>query len=307
VLQVATVGKPPVMPKDHSGRLELAEWIADQRNPLTARVYVNRVWHHLFGVGLVRTVDNFGTTGETPSHPELLDHLADRFTAEGWSTKKLIREIVLSSTYRQSSTANNQAAKVDPENRLLARMNRKRHDAESLRDAILAVSGKLDRTVGGPNISDPSVLKGSGTVTPTEYGYVFADTRRSVYTPAFRNKMLELFEAFDMADQNAVSGRRNSSTVAPQALYMLNAPFVQEQAHFAAERALADETLSDDPRIERAFQDALGRGPTENERRIALTAVTVSPESKRADEERLAAWERFYQALFGCVDFRYVD
>lgn len=307
VLQVATVGEAPKMPKDHSGRLELAEWIADERNPLTARVYVNRIWQHLIGVGLVRTVDNFGTTGELPSHLELLDHLASRFTAANWSTKQLVRAIVMSSTYRQSSAANKKAAAVDPENRLLARMNRKRHDAESLRDAMLTVSGKLDPKVGGPNIGDPSVLKGSGTVTPTEYTYVFADKRRSVYTPAFRNKMLELFEAFDMADQNAVSGRRNSSTVAPQALYMLNAPFVQDQAHFAAERALADESLSDDPRIERAFQEALGRDPTDNERRIALTAVTVPTDAKDAAAERLAAWERLYQALFGCLDFRYVD
>jgi hypothetical protein len=268
---------------------------------------VNRLWHHLFGVGLVRTVDNFGTTGELPSHPELLDHLAARFVDEGWSTKRLIREIVLSSTYRMSSAMNKKAVAVDPENRLLWRMNRKRHDAESLRDAILTVSGKLDRAVGGSNVSDPSVLKGSGTVTPTEYGYVFADVRRSVYTPAFRNRMLELFEAFDMADQNAVSGRRNMSTVAPQALYMLNAPFIQEQARAAAERALADDELSDDPRIERAFREALGRSPTENERRIALTAVTVASDKKNESEERLAAWERFYQALFGCLDFRYVD
>ena len=310
MLQVATRGKMPTIEKDESGRRQLAEWITDKQNPLTARVYVNRVWHHLFGVGLVRTVDNFGVTGETPSHPELLDHLAARFMNEGWSTKRLIREIVLSRTYGQSSAANKQAAAIDPENRLLWRMNRKRLDSESIRDAILVVSGKLDRTFGGQNVNDPNVLKGSGTVTPTEYGFVFTDVRRSVYTPAFRNRMLELFEAFDMADQNTVAGRRNISTVAPQALYMLNAPFVMEQARFAAEKALAAEAVDDGERIDRAFHEALGRAPTEGERKAALAAVTTTTDLARSEESidpRVAAWERFFQALYGCLDFRYLD
>jgi hypothetical protein len=310
VLQVATIGPAPEIPSDHSGRLELARWIVDGRNPLTARVYVNRVWHHLFGVGLVRTVDNFGVTGETPSHPELLDHLASRFMDEGWSTKRLVREIVLSRTYGMNSAPNKQAAKIDPENRLLWRMNRKRLDAEAIRDAMLAVSGKLDRTVGGLNVGDPSILKGAGNVTPTEYGYVFADTRRSVYTPAFRNRMLELFEAFDMADQNTVSGRRNVSTVAPQALFMLNAPFVMEQARAAAERALAWDAADDGARVERAFRETIGRGPTTGERKIALAALAAPVELARNEESsdpKVAAWERLFQALFGCLDFRYVD
>ena len=137
VLQVATVGEPPKIPKDASGRRELAEWIVSPQNPLTARVYVNRVWHYLFGAGLVRTLDNFGTTGEMPSHPELLDFLAARFMEDGWSTKRLVRELVLSHAYRMSTADNAKAVAVDPENRLLWRMNRKRLDAESLRDAML--------------------------------------------------------------------------------------------------------------------------------------------------------------------------
>jgi hypothetical protein len=310
MLQVATRGPAPTIPKDASGRRELAQWIGDKNNPLTARVYVNRVWHHLFGTGLVRTVDNFGSTGETPSHPELLDHLAARFMDEGWSTKRLIREIVLSRTYRQSSAENVAALKADPENRLLWRMNRKRLDAESIRDAILTVSGKLDEAFGGPNVADPEVMKSAGTITPSEYGFVFKDFRRSVYTPAFRNRMLELFEAFDMADQNTVAGKRNVSTVAPQALYMLNAPFVMDQARFAAERALAASAQDDGERVERAFREALGRSPTARERRTSLAAVTVSTDLARNEENgdpRVAAWERFFQALFGCLDFRYLD
>ena len=308
VLQVATVGKPPVMPKDSSGRRELAEWVADAENPLTSRVYVNRVWHHLFGVGLVRTVDNFGTTGEAPSHPELLDHLARTFTAGGWSTKKLIREIVLSHTYRVSTAYDRQAAAVDPENRLLWRMNRRRLDAEALRDAMLAVSGKLDLRVGGPGIDDPAVLKGVGTVAPTEYTYNFVDVRRSVYTPAFRNRMLELFETFDFADPNSVAGKRNVSTVAPQSLFMLNAPFVMDQARSAAERTIRVEAPSEEARIEGAFRLALGRLPNSDERKAALAAMTVGVDRSEAQgEARLAAWERLYQALFGCVDFRYLE
>lgn len=321
VLQVATVGKAPKIPKDSSGRRELAEWIADEENPLTSRVYVNRVWHYLFGVGLVRTVDNFGTTGEAPSHPALLDHLARSFTAGGWSTKNLIREIVLSHTYRLSTAADKTAAVADPENRLLWRMNRRRLDAEAIRDALLTVSGKLDLTAGGPGIADPAVLKGVGTVSPTEYTYEFLDTRRSVYTPAFRNRVLELFEAFDFADPNTVAGKRNVSTVAPQALYLLNSPFMMDQARFAAEAALADKSLDEEARVKLAFRKTLGRGPTDGEREAVLKSLaapvdTVSVETaaeEKSDEQataadaRLAAWERVYQALFGCVDFRYLE
>ncbi|MGC3970739.1 MAG: DUF1553 domain-containing protein [Pirellulales bacterium] len=319
VLQVATLGKAPQMPKDSSGRRELAQWIADANNPLTSRVYVNRVWHYLFGVGLVRSVDNFGTTGELPTHPELLDHLARQFTAGGWSTKKLIREVVLSHTYRLSTAADKTAAKVDPENRLLWRMNRRRLDAEAIRDALLSISGKLDPASGGPGIDDPSVLKGVGTVSPTEYSYEFRDSRRSVYTPAFRNRTLELFEAFDFADPNTVAGKRNVSTVAPQALYLLNSPFMMDQARAAAEVALADDSANDAARVDLAFRKALGRKPTAGEREavmksLAAAAEIGSDEKSKKDAEqatvadvRLAAWERVYQALFGCVDFRYLE
>jgi len=326
VLQVATHGKWNTVPSDESGRLQLAEWVANSSNPLTSRVYVNRVWHYLFGAGLVRTVDNFGTTGEAPSHPELLDYLASEFTTSNWSTKRLVRSIALSHIYRTSSTVDpataKKAAAVDPDNRLLWRMNRRRLDAESIRDAILVVSGKLDRKLGGIAVEDPNVLKGVGTVMPTEYGFVFADTRRSIYTPAFRNRTLELFEAFDFADPNSVTGKRNISTVAPQALYLLNSPFVMEQASAAAARSLAEHpTLDDEQRIETAFRDALGRAPSEREAQTALAAVkkrsavasnlpvtvSVSDANEATTDPKLAAWEQVYQALYGCVDFRYVD
>jgi hypothetical protein len=293
-LQVATLGPPPSLPAGESGRRQLAEWLYSADNPLTARVMVNRVWHYLFGAGLARTVDVFGTTGELPSHPELLDHLALRFVQDGWSVKKLIRTIVLSRTYQLASVNEPAALAADPENRLLWRMNRRRLDAETIRDTILAVSGQLDRTVGGPNIK-----KG----TASEYGYQFDDARRSIYTPVFRNRLLELFEAFDFADPNLVGGRRNVSTVATQALYLMNSPFVMDQARHAAQAELAVPNLDDAGRVKRAYRMALGRPPTERERQLALSFVA----EKISPEQTLAAWERFYQALFACVDFRYVN
>jgi hypothetical protein len=307
VLQVATTGDPPIMPADHSGRLELAQWIASPQNPLTARVYVNRVWHYLFGVGLVRTLDNFGTTGELPSHTELLDYLAERFMQEGWSTKKLVRELALSHAYRISTEFNDAAAAVDPENRLLWRMNRKRLDAESLRDAMLMASGRLDLTYGGQNMTK-DVLEKVSAVVPAEYGYQFKDTRRSVYTPAFRNRMHELFEVFDFADQNRSVSQRNVTTVAPQALFMLNSPFVMEEAAAAAKRALADDDATDDQRITRAFREALGRAPSRRELTMARWAVHPAKANDGDSENgKLAGWEQLYQGLFGCVDFRYLD
>jgi hypothetical protein len=310
VLQVVTIGDPPVFSKASSGRRELAEWIAARQNPLTARVYVNRVWHYLIGVGLVRTLDNFGSTGELPSHPELLDDLATRFMDGGWSTKTLVRELVLSRAYRMNSDDNPQAAAIDPENRLLWRMNRVRLDAESLRDAMLTVSGQIDLRIGGPNISSAKLNEKSDNGQSTEYEYDFADVRRSVYTPAFRNRMHELFEVFDFADPNSSVARRNVTTVSPQALLMLNSTFLMQQARLAAERALRSNNLSDEQRVEKAFRELLGRPPSNEERQIALAALTLEPGGAGGvdfDAARLDKWQGLYQGLFGCIDFRYLE
>jgi hypothetical protein len=310
-LQVASVGSSPTLPSTESGRRELAAWITRPDHPLTARVIVNRVWSYLFGAGIVRTVDNLGRTGEAPSHPELLDHLAVRFVREGWSIKKLIRELMLSNVYQQSSAARADLAARDPDNRLLGRMNRRRLDAESLRDAILVASGQVDMTIGGPTIRE--LKKGDkAAASATEYGYVFDDSRRSIYTPAFRNRLLELFETFDFADPNSVVGQRNVSTVAPQALYLLNSPFVMAQAGLAADQLLSVPGLNDTDRIERMFQSTLGRPPRDNERRLMIEAVASSKEGASLSDSaelarRRAAWQRVYQALFGCLDFRYLD
>jgi len=292
-LQVATVGKAPGLPKAQSGRKELADWIASEQNPLTARVYANRVWHWLMGRGLVRTPDNFGTTGETPTHPELLDHLAGEFVRGGWSTKKLVRAIALSETYRRSSAndAKSELVKADPENKLWGRANRKRMEAEQLRDTLLSVSGQLKlEPVTGPTYP---------ASTASDYGYKANDTCRSMYLPVFRNSLPELFEVFDFADASVVTGQRNTSTVAPQALFMLNNPFPVEQAKASAARLLG-EKLNADERIGRAYRLCFGRAPTSGER-----TVTVKFLIKQKDEKE--AWAAVFQALFASAEFRYVD
>jgi hypothetical protein len=291
-----TLHTAPELPEKESGRRELADWIASADNPLTARVFVNRVWTWLFGAGLVRTVDNFGTTGEKPSHPELIDYLAMRFIAEGWNVKQLIREIVLSQTWQQAVAPPSAA---DPENRLFAHANRRRLDAEQIRDTMLAVSGQLDMKVGGLNIGGAGDIDANNfSAQNTEYAYVFADKRRSVYTPAFRNKRLELFEVFDFGDINQSVGQRVVSTVAPQALYFLNHPFVLEQAKAAAERTLAS-SGSDDEHLTTAFRTTLGRAPTtaEREKCRRFLSFNATPD----------AWAELHQMLFACVDFRYLE
>jgi hypothetical protein len=293
-LQVATVDPPSPISATESGRRQLAEWIVTESNPLTARVYANRVWHWLFGQGLVRTTDNFGATGEAPSHPELLDHLAGQLMNEGWSAKKLIRYIVLSKSYRISSADNKLSRERDPENRLLWRMNRKRLEAECIRDAMLAVSGKLDRTAGGSTIRPG---------TSADYGYQHSGVRRSLYLPVLRNSLPPLLEAFDFADPSLVVGERNTSTVATQALFLLNDPFVRDQAQAAAKRLLAEGLPGDEQRIALAFRSTLGRMPTIEERALAVRTISRG----ESMEEREAAWAELFHALFASVDFRYCE
>jgi hypothetical protein len=289
-LQVATTGPMPQLPAKESGRRELAAWLSSSDNPLTARVIVNRIWHHLFGSGIVRTVDVFGTTGELPSHPELLDFLALRFVQDGWSIKKMIRMIVLSHSY-QLACANPDAR--DPENRSFSRMHHRRLEAEAIRDSILFVSGQLDCSLGGPNVKPG---------TATEVGYTFDDRRRSVYTPIFRNRLLELFEVFDFADPNLVLGRRNVSTVLTQALFLLNNHFVQQQAQLAARRLLAETGRDDSARLEQLFRTALGRLPTTKEREMVLRFL-----AENSGKDQTKAWEQIVQTVFACMDFRYVN
>ncbi|MCP4193172.1 MAG: DUF1553 domain-containing protein [Planctomycetaceae bacterium] len=293
ILQVANYGPAPKMPANASGRLELAHWIVDPANPLTARVMVNRVWHWLIGAGLIRTVDNFGTTGESPSHPELLDHLAVQFVQQGWSVKKLIRTIVLSRTYRLSSMRGEQ--QEDPENRLLAHMNRRRLDAESLRDTMLSVGGTLKLEMGGATF--PASLK-------TDVGFQSQTPRRSVYVPVFRSSLPELFELFDFANPSMVTGRRHVSTVAPQALFMMNHAFVRSQAQLTAESILNESQPEKANRIDHAYLLILGRHATAKE--IAICHQFLSSVNDTTEDGQVAAWTQMVQSLFSTIEFRYI-
>ncbi len=264
VIQVASWENFPVIPSEQSGRKELADWIASEHNPLTARVMVNRIWYWLVGRGIVTSVDNFGSMGQPPTHPELLDHLASSFVAQHWSTKRLIREIVLSHVYRLSSSSDAVSERIDPENRLLWRMNRKRLRAEDIRDSLLLIGGRLDLDYGGSNIKEG---------TKSEYGYEFDSTRRSVYVPVFRNRLPEIFEVFDFADPNIQRGRRNSSTVASQALLMMNHPLVIQQARLASKTLLENSAPDTDARIRHAYLQVLGRPASEQEQAVAVDLI----------------------------------
>ena len=256
------------MDPTRSGRLELAEWLVSPKNPLTPRVIVNRVWQHLFGEGLVQTVDNFGVTGDAPSHPELLDFLAVRFRSEGWSIKTLVRELVLSHAYALSSESSPEAAAIDPANRLIWRHAPRRLEAEEIRDATLAASGQLD-----PARPDASPAKDLKVIEVADNGPMavkfadFASTslHRSVYLPLLRGWTPTSLQVFDFSEPGMVTGRRDVTTVATQALYALNDPFVRRQSLAFAKRVLARSDLDDTSRITLAYQLSVGRTPTPTE------------------------------------------
>lgn len=300
VLQVAHAGPMKPFPKDQSGRGQLADWIVAPANPLTPRVMSNRIWTWLMGQGIVRTVDNFGTTGEAPTHPELLDFLASEFLDLGWSLKPLVRQIVLSRTYRLSSAAPESLARTDPENRLWGRAQRKRLDAEEIRDAMLVIAGNLDPQTGGTLF--PETLA-------ADYGYTSDSTRRSIYLPAFRNALPEIFEVFDFADTSMVTGKRTESTIAPQALFMLNAPFPAKQATLAARRDFGDwPRATTTERIQKAYTKTLGRNPTPSELAIAerfLKQAKTNPDPTLKKSPQ--GLEALYHGLFASADFRMLN
>ena len=258
-----------------SGRVELAKWIASKGNPLTARVLVNRVWAWHFGDGLVRTPGNFGLLGDRPTHPELLDWLASRFVEDGWSVKKLHQRIMMSATYRQASTSDD-AAK-DPDNKWFGRFNVRRLQAEELRDSLLAVSGKLDRTPGGPAFPD---IK-----TP----------RRTVYLRTVRSDRSTFQALFDAADPETPTDKRTVSTVAPQALYLLNNPFVRDRAKDLAGR-LAKSAADDAGRIDAAYRLLFGRPPTANEVAAGVGLLTKG-----------GSWDGYAHVLLCANEFAFVD
>ncbi len=315
---LAGEGHPPIT-TTQSGRLELARWIGSKENPLTARVMVNRMWQHHFGTGLVTTSDNFGVRGDKPSHPELLDWLAAEFMANDWSVKKLHRLILLSSTYQTGNLSGENALKTDPANRLLGRTTRKRLDAESVRDFLLAVSGKMDRTIGGNDsgellykeAEDINALIRPNRLQP--YHPVYTNSvRRSIYLPVVRNAIPDIFSLFDGADPNGVTTKRNDTTVASQALYLLNHPFVREQSLHFAIHLLSDPKIKDSDRIALGFRRALGRQPLVNELKevVDFLATYQNQALKLGVETGVAqrnAWQSFCQSLLLRNEFLYVD
>jgi hypothetical protein len=262
-------------------RTDLARWVTQPDHPLTARVFVNRVWQHHFGRGLVGTPNDFGLRGEKPTHPELLDYLATEFVATGWQLKPIHRMIVLSATYRQSAVGSRQSA-IDPDNKLLWRMNRQRLDAEALRDSVLAAAGTLTRQVGGPSVRVP--------LEPEVYDLIFTEgepdglwhatpdpaqhTRRSLYLLAKRNVRLPMLEAFDQPDRLTPCAGRAVSTFAPQALILMNGPFTQEQSRAMAASLLRECGPDVEKEVTQAYRRAFGRPPTADEVRVAKEFLT---------------------------------
>mgnify|MGYP003645132376 CR=1 FL=1 len=293
---------------DSSGRLELAHNFSDANNPLTARVYVNRVWHHLFGAGLVRTVDDFGHLGELPSHPELLDWMARRFMEEGWSTKKLIAMLVSSATWRQSSTANPDAVVVDPENRLWHHMPLRRLEAEAIRDAMLAASGRLDGTLYGLPIDPYRVAEDS---TKRLYaGPLDGNGRRSIYQKMTLMEPPRFLAVFNQPIPKVTTGRRDTTNVPNQALALLNDPFVVAMAAEWSTELLAGSDPSVEARIGRMFQRAFARPPKAEEtaRFVAFANECATYRNVEAEELLASAtvWQDVAHSIFNVKEFIYV-
>ncbi|HEV3338753.1 MAG TPA: DUF1549 domain-containing protein [Pirellulales bacterium] len=285
-----------------SGRRELADWVASDANPLTARVIVNRVWLHLFGRGLVPTPDNFGAAGTPPTHPELLDTLAVDFMADGWSIKRLIRRIALTRAYGLDSAFDPQNFELDPDNALVWRMSKRRLDAEVLRDALLAASGRL---AGEPPVGSAVARTGEGlTFFLRLAGLDTSDTHRSVYLPVVRDQVLESLALFDFADPSLVTGGRATTTGPAQALYFLNGPFVIRQSEALTDRIGTLEP-DDARRVDLAYRLVLARPPTESERSRALEFVRGG--SAGVSEPARETWTQLCQALFSSAEFRYVE
>lgn len=276
-------------------RRALADWIADDRNPLTARVVANRIWYWMIGEGLVRTVDNFGTTGESPSHPELLDWLAQDLIDHDWSTKHLVRQIVLSSAYRRSSDKSPHDNNVDPDNRTLRYAHRKPVDAESMRDIMLQLSGELDLRMGGSRI--PHELA-------ADYGFVAEDPCRSIFLPMFRNSLPELLETFNMADPSVSTGQRPKTIGPQQALLMINHPWVAERASRTAQRLPQASPCDWDEWIATAYRAIFSRYPTPAEHSAITTYVGQQLQAGMGYQE---VRSRVIHSLFASVDFRFLE
>ena len=265
-----------------SGRLEMARAIASPENPLTARVIVNRVWAHHFGVGIVATPSNFGKLGAPPTHPELLDWLASRFVAGGWSLKTLHRQVLHSGAWQRSSQTDAANLAKDPDNKLLWRMNRRRLEIEPWRDAMLAVAGNLDSTIGGP----------SSDLASAE------NRRRTLYGAVSRHNLDPVLRLFDFPDPNLTSDRRPTTIVPLQQLFVLNSDFLAVQSRALAEQAKAA-SANDEARIRRAYELVFGRLPSDRELELGRQFLSTTGGEQ--------AWEYYAQALLSSNEFAFID
>ena len=308
-LKVLTFPQTPEINPKQSGRMQLATWMTSRHNPLTARVMANRVWYHLFGRGIVPTVDNFGALGEMPSNQALLDYLAVQFMDHGWSVKGLVRGIMLSRAYQLSSEHNDANYAVDPDNTLVWRMNRRRLDAEAIRDSVLAVAGSLDlkRPQGSPTQQIDGEI---GRRAKTD-ALLKEVTYRSAYLPIVRGMVPEFLSLFDVADAELVTGQRDVTTIAPQALYMMNNSLVLQQAEKTASNLLSDSRLTGDTdRVDYAFRLLLGHLPDARQKTEVLKFIneyqTMFPSNMKPDQRRLEAWTSVCQTLMASAEFRFV-
>ena len=299
-----------VYPDPGQVRLHLAEAVIASENPLTARVAVNRIWRHLFGYGLVRTVDNFGRLGDRPSHPELLDYLADGFVSDNYSVKRLIRRLVLTNTYQLSSNASPESTELDPSNRFLQHANLRRLDAEAIRDAVLSISGRLDTTMYGPSVPVHYAARRGLTEGDPDNGPVDGDGRRSIYQEIRRNAHNPFLEVFDLPKPATTRGQRDATNVPAQSLALLNSPFVIGQATEWGQRLAGGEATSVENRITHMFLKALTRAPTDEE----LARVTEYVRAVATDHETspdlvmygAQVWQDVAHSLFNLKEFIFI-
>ena len=303
--------KKQLTDNSRSGRLQLAQWLTKRDHPLTARVMSNRIWRWHFGRGIVASTDNFGKLGERPSHPRLLDWLSLRFVESGWSIKKMHRLIMLTNTYQMSSEYSPVSAEQDPENQLLWRMNRRRLEAEALRDAIMMVSGGLDFQMGGSIFG----IKCKGILCERDYvqrGKTdYNQNRRAVYLPVIRSSIHDFFRAFDFADPSMSNGNRASSVIAPQALFMMNGSVVLDHSRRWASELLERQDLDDSDRIRRAYEQAFARLPDLDETEQALSFIQqierdLSDREEQPSKRRIWAWQSFCRSLMASNEFIYL-
>jgi hypothetical protein len=290
--------------------LQLANAVASPDNPLTSRVLVNRLWHHLFGQGIVPSVDNFGVLGEKPSHPELLNHLATRFTDDGWSIKRALRNIVTSSTYRMSSQMDPTAEQMDPDNRWVHRMAVRRLASEAIRDSLLSVSGQLDPKMYGPSVPIYLTPFMEGRGRPDKSGPLDGDRRRSLYIEVRRNFLNPMMLTFDAPSPFNAVGRRTVSNVPSQALMMLNHPFVLQQAEIWANRILAANESNLD-RLNRMFREAYSRDPSpadikRSEEFLSRQQKALQEAGESPEQSAVLAWRDLCHVLINAKEFYYV-